>query len=47
MRDAFRVGTGEPYADYIGRDGLDVRSGAGGAVVLFDVSERRSQLSHL
>ena len=30
MRDAFRSGTGEPYADYIGRDGLDVRTDLGG-----------------
>ena len=30
VRNAFLVGTGEPYADYLGRDGLDVRSDLGG-----------------
>jgi len=30
VRDAFHRGTGEPYATYIGRDGLDVRSDLGG-----------------
>ena len=30
VRRAFRSGTGEPYATYIGRDGLDVRSDLGG-----------------
>ena len=30
VRAAFRRGTGEPYADYVGRDGLDVRSDLGG-----------------
>jgi N-acetylmuramoyl-L-alanine amidase len=30
VRDAFRAGTGEPYASYIGRDGLDVRTDLGG-----------------
>jgi N-acetylmuramoyl-L-alanine amidase len=30
VRNAFRAGTGEPYADYIGRDGLDVRTDLGG-----------------
>ncbi len=30
MRDAFARGTGEPYADYVGRSGLDVRSDLGG-----------------
>jgi N-acetylmuramoyl-L-alanine amidase len=30
VRSAFRRGTGEPYATYIGRDGLDVRSDLGG-----------------
>jgi N-acetylmuramoyl-L-alanine amidase len=30
VRDTFRAGTGMPYATYIGRDGLDVRSDLGG-----------------
>src|SRR5580765_6116015 len=30
VRAAFHVGTGEPFADYVGRDGLDVRSDLGG-----------------
>ncbi len=30
VRAAFRAGTGEPFATYIGRDGLDVRSDLGG-----------------
>ena len=30
VRHAFRAGTGEPYADYIGTGGLDVRSDLGG-----------------
>jgi N-acetylmuramoyl-L-alanine amidase len=30
VRAAFRRGTGEPYATYIGTDGLDVRSDLGG-----------------
>ena len=30
IRGAFRVGTGEPYADYVGHDGLDVRTDLGG-----------------
>ena len=30
VRDAFAAGTGEPYATYIGIDGLDVRSDLGG-----------------
>src|SRR5262249_57050711 len=30
VRSAFRRGTGEPYATYIGLDGLDVRSDLGG-----------------
>ncbi len=30
VRAAFAAGTGEPYATYIGRDGLDVRSDLGG-----------------
>jgi N-acetylmuramoyl-L-alanine amidase len=30
VRDAFAVGTGEPYATYVGQDGLDVRSDLGG-----------------
>jgi N-acetylmuramoyl-L-alanine amidase len=30
IRSAFRAGTGEPYATYIGHDGLDVRSDLGG-----------------
>jgi len=30
VRDAFRAGTGEPYADYIGRAGLGVRTDLGG-----------------
>jgi N-acetylmuramoyl-L-alanine amidase len=30
VRAAFARGTGEPYATYIGRDGLDVRSDLGG-----------------
>ena len=30
MRAAFRRGTGEPYATYVGRAGLDVRSDLGG-----------------
>jgi N-acetylmuramoyl-L-alanine amidase len=30
VRAAFRAGTGEPYATYVGRDGLDVRSDLGG-----------------
>ena len=30
IRAAFRRGTGEPYATYVGRDGLDVRSDLGG-----------------
>jgi N-acetylmuramoyl-L-alanine amidase len=30
IRAAFSAGTGEPYANYIGHDGLDVRSDLGG-----------------
>ncbi|MEI8105964.1 MAG: N-acetylmuramoyl-L-alanine amidase [Actinomycetes bacterium] len=30
IRNAFRAGTGEQTADYVGRDGLDVRSDLGG-----------------
>ncbi len=30
VRAAFRAGTGEPYATYLGHDGLDVRSDLGG-----------------
>ncbi len=30
VRSAFRAGTGEPFADYVGRRGLDVRSDLGG-----------------
>jgi N-acetylmuramoyl-L-alanine amidase len=30
VRNAFAAGTGEPYADYIGSEGLDVRSDLGG-----------------
>ncbi|WP_067481071.1 N-acetylmuramoyl-L-alanine amidase [Actinomadura hibisca] len=30
IRYAFRKGTGQPYANYIGRDGLDVRTDLGG-----------------
>lgn len=30
LRDAFRAGTGEPYANYLGRDGIDRRSDLGG-----------------
>ena len=30
IRSAFRAGTGEPYADYVGHDGLDVRTDLGG-----------------
>src|SRR5437870_3556861 len=30
VRAAFAAGTGEPYATYVGRDGLDVRSDLGG-----------------
>jgi N-acetylmuramoyl-L-alanine amidase len=30
VRTAFRRGTGEPYATYVGHDGLDVRSDLGG-----------------
>jgi len=30
IRSAFRAGTGEPYATYVGRDGLDVRTDLGG-----------------
>ncbi len=30
VRDAFSAGTGEPYATYVGRDGLDERSDLGG-----------------
>ncbi len=30
VRNAFAAGTGEPYATYVGRDGLDVRSDLGG-----------------
>jgi N-acetylmuramoyl-L-alanine amidase len=30
VRNAFRTGTGEPYATYVGRAGLDVRSDLGG-----------------
>jgi N-acetylmuramoyl-L-alanine amidase len=30
VRDSFAAGTGEPYATYIGGDGLDVRSDLGG-----------------
>jgi len=30
IRDAFAVGTGEPYADYVGHDGLDLRTDLGG-----------------
>jgi N-acetylmuramoyl-L-alanine amidase len=30
VRAAFRLGTGEPYADYVGRNGLDGRSDLGG-----------------
>jgi len=30
IRDAFAAGTGEPYASYVGHDGLDVRSDLGG-----------------
>jgi N-acetylmuramoyl-L-alanine amidase len=30
VRNAFAAGTGEPYATYIGHDGLDVRSDLGG-----------------
>jgi len=30
IRNAFRAGTGEPYADYIGRSGLDLRTDLGG-----------------
>lgn len=30
LRDAFRAGTGEPYANYIARSGIDVRTDLGG-----------------
>jgi N-acetylmuramoyl-L-alanine amidase len=30
VRDAFRAGTGEPYADYVGHGGLDIRTDLGG-----------------
>ncbi|WP_067815244.1 N-acetylmuramoyl-L-alanine amidase [Actinomadura kijaniata] len=30
VRHAFRKGTGQPYADYIGRNGIDVRKDLGG-----------------
>ncbi|MEV4559779.1 N-acetylmuramoyl-L-alanine amidase [Kitasatospora sp. NPDC049285] len=30
LRDTFKAGTGEPYADYIGQQGLDTRSDLGG-----------------
>jgi N-acetylmuramoyl-L-alanine amidase len=30
IRAAFRSGTGEPYSNYVGQDGLDVRSDLGG-----------------
>ena len=30
IRQAFAAGTGEPYATYVGRDGLDVRTDLGG-----------------
>jgi N-acetylmuramoyl-L-alanine amidase len=30
VRSAFRAGTGEPYATYVGRDGLNVRTDLGG-----------------
>ncbi|WAL71603.1 N-acetylmuramoyl-L-alanine amidase [Kitasatospora sp. YST-16] len=30
LRDAFKAGTGEPYASYIGKEGLDTRTDLGG-----------------
>ncbi|MFD9128520.1 N-acetylmuramoyl-L-alanine amidase [Kitasatospora sp. NPDC059571] len=30
LRDTFKAGTGEPYATYIGKDGLDTRTDLGG-----------------